>query len=115
MQDFCELLGVALKKAREDLGLSQEKVSEYAGITTRTLMKLENGKGNPQFHTLSTLIRVLKIDAREIFNPEMERQSPSIRLLRHMVEDCTEQEAAALLPVITSFLTAVRNHASEEV
>lgn len=58
---------------------------------------------------LYPLIRSLQIDPREIFNPEMDRESPSIRRLRFLVADCNEQEAATLIPVVEAVLSALRN------
>ena len=71
-------------------------------------MNIENYKGNPKMKTLFPLIRLLKIDAREIFNPEMQRESPAIRQIRFLIEECSEQEAAALIPVIQSVLSTLR-------
>ena len=57
---------------------------------------------------LYPLVRVLKIDAREIFNPEMQRESPALRQLRLLVEDCNEEEAAAIIPIFNSVLSVLR-------
>ena len=57
---------------------------------------------------LYPLVRVLKIDAREIFNPEMQRESPALRQLRLLVEDCNEEEAAAIIPIFNSILSVLR-------
>ena len=51
----------------------------------------------------------MNIDAREVFYPELERESPAIRQLRLIVEKCNEAEAAALIPVLVSVLSAMRN------
>ena len=56
-----------------------------------------------------SLIRSLKIDAREIFYPEMQRESPALRQLRLLVEDCSEEEAAAIIPVLQSVVAALRD------
>ena len=58
---------------------------------------------------LYPLIRALKIDAREIFNPEIRRESPALRQLRLLIEECSEEEAAAIIPVFQSVLTALRD------
>ena len=71
-------------------------------------MNIENYKGNPEMKVLFPLIRALKIDSREVFNPEMARKNPSIRRLRFIIEDCSEQEAAALIPVIESVLSVIK-------
>lgn len=53
--------------------------------------------------TLFSLIRLLKIDAREIFNPEMQRESTAIRQLRFLIEECSEQEAKVLISLSKQF------------
>lgn len=108
MQDYSHPLGDAVKIARSELGLTQEQVASQINADPRTIMNIENYKGNPKLKTLFPLIRTLKIDAREIFNPEMQRESPAIRQLRFLIEECSEQEAAALLPVIQSVLSTLR-------
>ena len=58
---------------------------------------------------LYPLIRTLHIDPCEIFYPEMQRSSPSIKDLRLLVESCNEQEAAALIPILQSVLSVIRS------
>lgn len=58
---------------------------------------------------LYPLIRTLKIDAREIFNPEMKLDTPALRQLRLLVEDCSEEEAAAIIPIFQAALRMARN------
>lgn len=108
MQDYSHPLGDAVKIARSELGLTQEQVASQIDVDARTIMNIENYKGNPKMKTLFSLIRVLKIDAREIFNPEMQRESSAIRQLRFLIEECSEQEAAALIPVIQSVLSTLK-------
>lgn len=72
-------------------------------------MNIENSKGNPKMEVLYPLVRVLKIDAKEIFYPEMQRESPSISQLRLLIEDCSEEEAATMIPVLKSVLAALRD------
>lgn len=57
---------------------------------------------------LFPLIRALKIDSREIFYPELQRENPGIRQLRLTIEECTEQEAFALNAVFKSVLSVLR-------
>lgn len=108
MQDYSHPLGDAVKVARSELGLTQEQVAGKIEADTRTIMNIENYKGNPKMKTLFPLICLLKIDAREIFNPELKRESPAIRQLRFLVEECSEQEASTLIPVIEAVLSALR-------
>ena len=109
MHDYTRLLGDAVKRARGRLDLTQNEVADMADVDVRTVLNIENYKGNPKMEVLYPLIRVLKIDAREIFNPEIRRESPALRQLRVMIEECSEEEAAVIIPVFQSVLTALRD------
>ncbi len=113
MQDFSYPLGDAIKRARGELGLTQSQVAEKSGIDARTVMNIENYKGNPKMEVLYPLVRALKLDS--IFNPEMKRESPAIRQLRFMIEECSEQESAALIPIIESVLSVLRAKGAIEI
>lgn len=115
MQEFSRPLGDVVKRARGELNLTQSQVASRIDKDTRTVMNIENYKGNPKLEVLFPLVRVLKIDPREIFHPEMRRESPAIRQLRFLIEDCSEQEAATLIPVIESVLSALRADSQTEL
>lgn len=109
MHDYSRPLGDAIKRARGKLDLTQNEVADLADIDVRTVLNIENYKGNPKMEVLYPLVRALKIDAREIFNPEIRRESPALRQLRVLIEECSEEEAAAIIPVFQSVLTALRD------
>ena len=109
MHDYSRPLGDAVKRARGKLDLTQSEVADLADIEVRTVLNIENYKGNPKMEVLYPLVRALKIDAREIFNPEIRRESPALRQLRLLIEECSEEEAAAIIPVFESVLTALRD------
>ena len=67
MQEYSQRLADAIKKARLELGLTQEQVAEKSGTDVRTIINMEQGRGNPKLETLFPLIQTLKMDAREIF------------------------------------------------
>ena len=109
MHDYSRPLGDAVKRARGKLDLTQNEVADLADIDVRTVLNIENYKGNPKMEVLYPLVRALKIDAREIFNPEIRRESPALRQLRVLIEECSEEEAAVIIPVFQSVLTALRD------
>ena len=109
MSEYSRPLGDAVKRARGKAGLTQNEVADAADIDVRTVLNIENYKGNPKMEVLYPLVRTLKIDTREIFNPEMRRETPSLRQLRLLIEDCSEEEAATIIPVFQSVLTALRD------
>ncbi|ACV78456.1 transcriptional regulator, XRE family [Nakamurella multipartita DSM 44233] len=73
-------LGINLARAREAIGLSQERVAHAAGISTFTYRKLEKGESNPgssanpRLRTLVALAEVLETDVNAI----LPGNSPSI-------------------------------------
>ena len=52
----------AVCAARNQLGWTQEKLAEEADIDVRTVIKIEQGKGNPMFNSLYSLIHALMLD-----------------------------------------------------
>lgn len=115
MQEYSRSLADAVKRARGELGLTQNQVASIANIDERTVLNIENYKGNPKLKVLYPLVRAQKMDAREIFNPEMQRESPAIRRLRFLIEDCSEAEADALVPAIEAMLTVMRSKAPSKI
>ena len=113
--DFAHTLGDTVKKARKRLGLTQQKAAERTSVDSRTILNIENYRGNPKMEILFPLVRGLQIDAQELFYPESELESPAICQLRILIGDCTEPEATALVPVIQAFLTAVRSSAAAKI
>ena len=109
MPDYSNTLGDAVRRARMKLDLTQSEVAESIDVDVRTVLNIENSKGNPKMEVLYPLVRALKIDAKEIFYPEMQRKGPAISQLRLLIEDCSEEEAAAMIPVLKSVLAALRD------
>ena len=109
MPDYSNTLGDAVRRARMKLDLTQSEVAESIDVDVRTVLNIENSKGNPKMEVLYPLVRALKIDAKEILYPEMQREGPAISQLRLLIEDCSEEEAAAMIPVLKSVLAALRD------
>ena len=109
MPEYSKPLGDVVKSARKRMDLTQNEVADSIDVDARTIINIENYKGNPKLEVLYPLIRSLKIDAREIFYPEMQRESPALRQLRLLVEDCSEYEAATIIPVLQSVISALRD------
>lgn len=112
MQVYSKPLGDAVKRARGELDLTQSQVADAADIDVRTVLNIENYKGNPKMEVLYPLVRALKMDSREIFYPELLRDSAVIRRLRLIIAECSEEEAAALIPIIESVLSVIRSEKS---
>ncbi len=108
-------LGNIIRQARLKLGMTQREVADATGIDARTVLNIENTGGNPQFNVLYPLIRVLKIDPREIFYPEKQNQSHEAYEVHLLVGSLIDSEAKEILPVIQSVLTMLRNKDSNKI
>ena len=59
MQEYSRSLADAVKRARAELGLTQNQVANIAEIDERTVLNIENYKGNPKLEVLYPLVRAL--------------------------------------------------------
>ena len=107
-------LGDSVKRARGKKGMTQAEVAFAANIDSRTLLNIENYRGNPKLEVLYPLVRALEIDPREIFYPEMRIESSSKTELRRIIDRCSEEEAAALVPILTSVLDVLNSKRSAD-
>jgi len=54
------IMGTKLKKAREDIGLTQEALAEAVGLSSEYISLLESGKRTPSLETLNNISEYLK-------------------------------------------------------
>lgn len=87
---------------------SQDKLAEVSTVEVRTISNIERNVGNPTFENLFSLIKVLKIDSREVFNYEELHNAPTAYHLQQILLGCTEEEAQSLTDVSEVVLKAMR-------
>ncbi len=110
MSDFAQPLGDVIRLARETQELTQAQVAAMIDIDARTVLNIENYKGNPKMEILYPLIRTLKIDPNLIFYPERQHPNSNSTYLHHLLDTCTEQETTALIQIIETVLTVLRTN-----
>lgn len=103
MQDFSRPLGDTVRAARIDHGYTQKQLVEKIDVDERSISSIEKYQANTTMEILYPLIRVLRIDPREIIHPELGRESKSHYQLRLLLENCTETEATALLSIVKRY------------
>lgn len=108
MQEYSRSLGDTVRSARLRQGYTQKQIADKLDVDERSIASIEKYQANTTMEILYPLIRMLKIDAREIFNPEMSRESKAHYQLRLLVDSCTENEAEALAVVCNAFLSALQ-------
>lgn len=104
MHDIKQILADAVREARKEMGLSQEKLAEILNIDQCTVLNIEAGRGNPKYDKLYPIITYLKIPAETIFYPGSQDQAPNVQKLLTLISDCTDQEADGLLPAVRYLL-----------
>lgn len=109
MPDVTISLGNIVKKMRNEKSLTQREVANLADIDVRTVLNIENYKGNPKIEVLFPLIRVLGIDPMLIFYPEIQREDAYYRQMQILLSECDEKELAALLPICRTVLSTMRD------
>ena len=115
MIDSVQALGDTVKRARDKLSRTQNDVANAMDVDVRTIINIENYRGNPKFEMLFSLIRTLEIDANEIFYPEHHRTSPQVSILRSRIGSCTEEEAAFLIPIMDSICKFLRANSTVHI
>lgn len=115
MHDYVKTLGTVIRKAREDQGLSQASLAEKLGIDVRTIINIENFRGNPKFEVLYPLVTTLRIPADKIFYPGSDALGDAKQQLLWELRSCSEKEANALLPAIRYITELIRNNRADSL
>ena len=102
-----KVLGSLVRQAREDAHLTQAEAGKIAGLSQRTILDIEQGRGNPKLDVLVALTTGLGIDPALLFGITREDSLEKERLLLE-VTSCTENEARCLYEVCHSMLGALR-------
>ncbi len=98
------VLGAAIKSARLENNLSQEKLAELIDITPIHLKHLESEHRKPSVDVLFKLVEVLHISLDHLLLPEKDLPHSEIYIkARCLLEQCTEQEQEILIDIMKSF------------
>jgi transcriptional regulator with XRE-family HTH domain len=66
--DIKSRLGAAIRKRRNELGISQEKLAERAGLHRTYIADIERGARNVSIENIEKLAKALEISISEIFS-----------------------------------------------
>jgi DNA-binding XRE family transcriptional regulator len=109
MHEYSRPLGDAVRTARIQHGYTQKQLADELDVDERTIISIENYRSNTTIEILYPLLRLLEIDARKIFSPELEQESQVIYRFQLLIKSCTEEEATTLLSVCDAVLAVLRN------
>ena len=101
-----EKIGAFLKQLRNEKGLSQEKLAEIFGVSSRSVSRWENGRTMPDISIMIELADYYDIDIRELINGERksEDMNKDMKETLTMVADYTDkQKKQAIIRAIILF------------
>lgn len=73
------LLGKRVREIRIKRSISQEKLSELSGISSRHISEMERGESNPSYQVLNKIARSLDIDLIELFDFGHQKEPDELR------------------------------------
>ena len=67
MSDINERVGLNIRKIREERGLTQEKLAEFADLHRAYIGQIERGEKNVGLKNLERIAKALKVDIKDLF------------------------------------------------
>ncbi len=76
-----EYLANFVKRARIDRKLTQDQLCELSGLSQKSVSDIENGRGNPTYDNLCTLLRVLDLPFSFLPTTQMSENDANLQRL----------------------------------
>ncbi|MFR6169284.1 MAG: helix-turn-helix domain-containing protein, partial [Blautia wexlerae] len=83
-----------VRSERERRGLSQAKLAEQAGVSTRTISDIETCNGNPELATLIPIAQFLDISIDAAVQDERKEPDTTTYQIMKELQNCSEDRAA---------------------
>lgn len=94
-------LGRRIKRARNDLGLSQEVFAEMAELSVTHISNIENGNSKVSLNSILTIANTLNVTVDYLLRDSIQNQTNAVNIdLSHVFDDCTERETEFLLSLL---------------
>ena len=90
-------------------GLSQEKLSELAGLGSKHIHNIENEKYNFQIQTLNKILIALEVDEKTFFNFGFPEKSKEIENIINQLEQIPEPQKTDIIDAIATLLNNIRD------
>lgn len=89
-------------------GLSQEKLSELAGLGSKHIHNIENEKYNFQIQTLNKILTALEVDEKTFFNFDFPVQSKEIGNIINQLEQLPESQKTEIINALSILLNNIK-------
>ena len=104
------MLGRAIKIARINKQISQEKLAELVDITPTHLKHIESGHRNPSISVLFKLMRILQFSFDDLVFPEKTLPSINFQKAQLMLRECDEHQLDIIVATLGAMNPADKDH-----
>jgi len=102
-------IGQRVRKFRQQKGLSQEKLSEMAGLTPAHFSHIETGNTKLSLPSLVKIACALELSLDDLLVDSLSQtRNVSLREFDALLADCTDAECRALLHIMEAGKEAIR-------
>jgi len=102
-------LGAAVKAARTENKITQERLAEMIGVAPSHVKQIESGSRSPSVEVLYKLARTLNFSVDDIFFPGRTGDRKLLYKIERSLQECSVHE----LKVVYSTITALKDNNEE--
>ncbi len=99
-------IGKAIKSFRIKEEITQDQLSEYAGISPGYLSKIEGGFAKPSLDTLFSIADSLGVSLNDLVysNNDLDQYEMSIKMVSDTLQECSATEKELVYSLLKSFV-----------
>ena len=108
-------LGIRIRKARLERGMTQEQLAEACGVGTSHISHIETGAAYISMSVFITIVNALDCSCDEMLCKEIRAAKPILNSwLSEQVADCSEEEVKIISDMVLSLKSSLRRHSVKE-
>jgi len=101
-----DIISLNIKELREKLGLTQENIAEYLGVSREAVHNYETGKRNVPVGTINRLADLFGVDAYDLYeeNPEEQKATLAFAFRANELNPEDMKSIAAFKRIVKNYL-----------
>ena len=104
-------IGRRIQEQRRKQGLTQDQLSEMAGLSTQHISGVENGKTKFSFQVIMDIVNVLQVSMDELLCGSLMRGVPVLQNeFMNLLADCSLPEINIILDTVRAVKKALREN-----
>jgi transcriptional regulator with XRE-family HTH domain len=103
MTDVLEKIGKHIKELRNDKKLSQQALSEFAGISYKYLGEIERGQVNLSVEILVKIAQSLQVSPGELLNDIIDDETRIISKIKSIFAELSKKDSEAAFEILNVF------------